>query len=283
MAKTAVMKVWNVELGLAVHIKAPNGKYVVIDLGSTQGVSPIQDLWLKKVGYMVLTHPHHDHFSDIQNIELARPDVLWRVKDYTREELLEGVREQDKADFEKYCDLNESYNVSLSSEEKPETGNPFDGMTVRVYRAHNCDKKNKNNLSGIVIIKLGNAKVVVCGDNEEDSFKELMQKQEFKDAVSEAWVLVAPHHGRESGYNEGFVSLVNPYITIISDTKKGETSVSEKYSQKSIGLKVWKEGEEVPTLRKCLTTRSDGNIRVEFGESDDPNKIGRLLVTIGVE
>ena len=47
MAKTAIMKVWNVELGLAVHIKAPNGKYVVIDLGSTQkrithGVTNVQ-------------------------------------------------------------------------------------------------------------------------------------------------------------------------------------------------------------------------------------------------
>ena len=34
MAKRATMKIWNVELGLAVHIKAPNGKYIVIDLGS---------------------------------------------------------------------------------------------------------------------------------------------------------------------------------------------------------------------------------------------------------
>ena len=282
MAKTAVMKVWNVELGLAVHIKAPNGRFVVIDLGSTQGVSPIQDLWFRKVGYMVITHPHHDHISDIQNVDYADPKVLWRVRDYTREELLEGVSEQDKADFEKYCDLDDRYNGSVSLEEKPETGNPFDGMTVKVFRAYNCGKDNKNNLSGIVVVTLGNVKVIVCGDNEEDSFKELMQKQEFKDAVKEALVLVAPHHGRESGYCEEFVTLVSPFITIISDTKKGETSVSEKYSDKSSGWNVWKEGENSPTFRKCLTTRSDGNIEVEFGESDDPNKIGRLTVTVGV-
>lgn len=29
MAKTAIMKVWNVDLGLAVHIKAPNGKSIL--------------------------------------------------------------------------------------------------------------------------------------------------------------------------------------------------------------------------------------------------------------
>lgn len=75
MAKTAIMKVWNVDLGLAVHIKAPNGKYIVIDLGSTKGLSPISYLHGKKVGYMVITHPHHDHFSDILNIGNARPTV----------------------------------------------------------------------------------------------------------------------------------------------------------------------------------------------------------------
>ena len=84
MAKTAIMKVWNVDLGLAVHIKAPNGKYIVIDLGSTKGLSPISYLHGKNVGYMVITHPHHDHFSDILNIGNARPTVLHRCHDYTR-------------------------------------------------------------------------------------------------------------------------------------------------------------------------------------------------------
>ena len=51
MAKTAVMKVWDVELGLAIHIAAPNGKYIVIDLGSKAGVSPLRSLLLKTVGF----------------------------------------------------------------------------------------------------------------------------------------------------------------------------------------------------------------------------------------
>lgn len=94
MAKTAIMKVWNVDLGLAVHIKAPNGKYIVIDLGSTKGLSPISYLHGKNVGYMVITHPHHDHFSDILNIGNARPTVLYRCHDYTRGELMTGILEQ---------------------------------------------------------------------------------------------------------------------------------------------------------------------------------------------
>ena len=34
MARLATMTVWDVQLGLAIHVKAPNGKYIVIDLGT---------------------------------------------------------------------------------------------------------------------------------------------------------------------------------------------------------------------------------------------------------
>ena len=281
MAKTATMKVWNVELGLAVHIKAPNGKYVVIDLGSTQNVSPLTALMFKKVGYMVITHPHHDHFSDISNIGWAKPDVLWRVKAYSREELLSGVREQEKDNFVAYCDFCDSYNGTVPEEDLPSSGNPFDGMKVRVFSTNGCDKENKNNFSAVVVITLGPAKIVVCGDNEKASLTALMQRKDFKDAVKEAWILIAPHHGRENGYHEDFVDTVNPYLTIISDTKKGDTSASDKYSAKSKGIKIRKSDSYFVEERKCLTTRNDGNIEIKFGECDS-NPDGLLIVTTGV-
>ena len=231
---------------------------------------------------MIITHPHHDHFSDIRNIVWAKPDVLWRVKAYSREELLSGVRNQEKDDFVAYCDFCDGYNGTVPEEDLPSSGNPFDGMKVRVFSTNSCDKENKNNFSAIVVIELGNAKVVICGDNENDSLNFLMQRLDFKEAIRNAWILVAPHHGRESGYNNDFVDLVNPYLTIISDTTKGETSATEKYTSKSQGYSVWKLGEYTPTERKCLTTRNDGNIEVVFGESDNPSFSGTLRVTIGV-
>lgn len=75
--------------------------------------------------------------------------------------------------------------------------------------------------------------------------------------------MVAPHHGRESAYHSDFVSLVNPSVTIISDTNKSDASASDKYTKMSRGWKVG--GKE----RYCLTTRYDGDIKVIFGEYDD--------------
>lgn len=278
MAKTATMKVWDVELGLAVHVQAPNGKYIVIDLGSKDGVAPLQSLCYKNVGYMVVTHPHHDHFSDIQNIGYAKPDVLWRVKSYSRKELMEGVQEKDKKDFEKYCDFCETYSGTLTTEKDPSSGTPFNGLTAEVFQTTSCDKANKNNFSGIVVLKLGNAKVVVCGDNEKESLEILMKDDSFKEAIADAYVLVAPHHGRESGYYDEFVAKVRPYLTIISDTSKGTTSVTEKYDAYTKGYSVYNCSTRRNEDRKCVTTRKDGNIFVKFGEIDDPNYSGYLHV-----
>ena len=278
MAKQATMKIWNVELGLAVHIKAPNGKYIVIDLGSTESLSPLQSLRWSEVGFMVITHPHLDHFSDIENINCAKPDMLWRCNSFTRAELLEGARVSDQNKIIQYCDFVESYNRSITPNESPCLGNFFDGLTAQCFATSGCNKNNKNNFSAIVVIQLGNAKVVVCGDNEKESFEILMDNPNFQKAVQNAYVLVAPHHGRESGYYKDFVSLVNPYITIISDTRNVGTSASAKYSEKSQGWNVYNGATKEYSKRYCLTTRQDGNIEVVFGESYDPRYPGYLEV-----
>lgn len=278
MARTASMKIWNVELGLAVHIKAPNGRYIVIDLGSTSNTSPLKALNGKDVGYLVVTHPHLDHFSDIDNIKYIHPDVLWRCKSYTRNELLEEAREFDKGKINRYFDFVDSYNGPLSPHKDPGTDVPFNGLTAELFQTSSCDKSNKNNFSAIVVLKLGNAKVIVCGDNEKESFEKLMTQSDFRNAVKDAWVLVAPHHGRESGYYEEFVDLVHPYITIISDKSGTDTSASQKYNNKSKGYQVNNKLTGGKEDRYCLTTRKDGNIEVIFGETDSFGYIGTLQI-----
>lgn len=276
MAKLATMTVWDVQLGLAIHVKAPNGKYIVIDLGTgTYNTSPLRKRMWDNIAYMVITHPHLDHISDILNFDINSPKILQRAKSLTNEEVMEGVRYCDKAKFEKYCDINDRYNSPVRYDDENNTENPdnYGGLEIQTFSTSACDHSNFNNFSIITIFKFSGIKVVVCGDNEKDSFDVLMRRSDFKDAVRNADVLVAPHHGRESAYHSEFVSLVNPRITIISDTTKSDASAVDKYAQKSRGWKV--RGEK----RKCLTTRNDGNITVEFGESDDPNYYGTLHIT----
>lgn len=283
MARTATMTVWNVQLGLAVHIKAPNGKYIVIDLGTSDynsgNTSPLRKRRWDNIAYMIITHPHRDHIDDILQFDNNAPKILHVATDITNEEVMEGVRDCDREKFEKYCEINNYYNSPVKSDDNNNPHNPdnYGGLDIQTFSTSLCDHSNFNNFSTISVFKLSGIKVVVCGDNEKASLDVLMRGDSFKNAIKNADVLVAPHHGRESAYHSDFVSMVNPRLTIISDTKKIEASASDKYTNMSRGWEVENTmGER--SKRYCLTTRNDGNIQVEFGESDDPNYYGSLYV-----
>ena len=283
MAKQATMKVWDVQLGLAIHIKAPNGKYLVIDMGTgnweSGNTSPLSLLRYKDIHYMIITHPHLDHIDDILHFDDNSPSVLWRATAIKNEEVMEGVRECDKPKFKKYCEINDRYNRSISTDEDPATETPFDGMTVEKYFTTLCDKSNFNNFSPVTIVRLAGIKIVICGDNESSSFDELIKKTGFLDDVSDADILVAAHHGRETGYYKDFVDKVNPRLTIISDSSKSSTTAQTKYTNASRGWDVHNLNSGKDEKRYCLTTRSDGNIEILFGESSTSNN-GVLSVSI---
>lgn len=278
MARQATMTVWDVQLGLAIHVKAPNGKYIVIDLGTgtyeSGNSSPILKRRYDNIAYMILTHPHLDHISDILNFDINQPKILQRPKSLTNAEVMYDVRDCDKDKFKKYCEINDRYNspVRDDDENNPDNSNNYSDLDIQTFSTSACDHSNFNNFSIITVFMLSGIKVVVCGDNEKESLDILMSRDDFQDAVKNADVLVAPHHGRESAYHSDFVSLVNPRITIISDTSKSDASASDKYTSISRGWLV--NGTE----RYCLTTRNDGNIEVTFGETDDPNYYNVLCI-----
>lgn len=284
MAKQAIMKVWDVQLGLAIHIKAPNGKYLVIDMGTgnweSGNTSPLSALRYNDIHYMIISHPHLDHIDDILKFDNNAPSILWRPKSITNDEVMEDVREIDKPKFRKYCEINDRYNGEISAKEDPKTDYPFDGMTVVEYATSFCDKSNFNNFSPVTIVRLSGIKIVICGDNETASFEKLMNKVGFTDDISNADVLVAAHHGRETGYYKDFVDKVNPRLTIISDSSNSSTTAQTKYTNASRGWDVHNHNTCKDEKRYCLTTRNDGNIEIEFGESSDPNYKDVLSVTI---
>ena len=257
------MKVWDVQLGLAIHIKAPNGRYLVIDMGTgnweSGNTSPLSLLRYKDIHYMIITHPHLDHIDDILQFDNNEPTVLWRAKAISNDEVMEDVRDCDKPKFEKYCEINNRFSRAISSDEDPTTETPFDGMTVVKYTTVLCDKSNFNNFSPVTIVCLSGIKIVICGDNETASFEKLMNQTGFSDEIRDADILVAAHHGRET---------------------KSSTTAQSKYTNVSRGWDVHNKNTGKDEKRYCLTTRSDGNIEIEFGESIDPNFKNVLSVTI---
>lgn len=292
MSNTLEIVFWDVQHGHSTYLKTPNGRHILIDLGigsyddKNTLFSPILHLkntWnVRQVDYVGVTHPHLDHIDDILNFDTVNPKIFSRPTHITNAEVMEGVREQDRAKFEKYCEINDRYNSPISDDSPDNLSNEnnWGGVKIKIFSPTTCDKKNFNNHSKVFVFEYLKTKIVVPGDNEKCSFEELMKLESFKEAVKNAELLVAPHHGRESGYYTEFVSLVNPLLTIVSDGRFCDTSANGRYSAMSRGWDVYKKSKNEHTTRKCLTTNSDGEVFASIYPSADTQFKSILSVSI---
>ena len=266
---------WNVQHGHATYIRSPNGKNIVVDLGTGSvgsnqpDFSPLLHLknsWgVRALHQLIITHPHRDHIDDILRIDSLRPTVFTRPKHLTPEEILAGVQRQARPKFDKYIELDQRYiGDPAGSPDDPTDMSKYGGLEMHSFVPKRCPRSNLNNHSVVSSFGFEGIKVVIPGDNEAPSFQELYESQHFQAIMRDADILLAPHHGRASGFDAEFVNLVNPRLTVISDGPFGDTSATSRYSQTSRGWQVQRRSG-LSEFRKCVTTRRDGVIVAEFG------------------
>jgi competence protein ComEC len=121
----------------------------------------------------------------------------------------------------------------------------------------------------VTVIAYAGSKVILPGDNEPPSWKELLESANFRNAISVADILLAPHHGRESAFCSELFDCFNPRLTVISDGPCDTSAVSQ-YGAVTRGWEIHHRGGG-SEIRKCVTTRKDGAIVVKFGYNDGRN------------
>ncbi|WP_293670321.1 MBL fold metallo-hydrolase [uncultured Parabacteroides sp.] len=276
--------IWDVQHGSASYIKSPNGRHIIVDAGlgsyenSDKAFSPLYHLWknygVKQIDYAILTHPHKDHIEDINNLIELTPKVLRRPKHLTRDDIISPqTAKMDIPLYEKYIEFSNKYtsNVSgtMNDPTKPEN---YGGLKIQTFSTVNCATCNLNNQSIISVFSYANSKIVIAGDNESPSYNELFEDISFKNAIKDADILVASHHGRASGYHDEFVKLVKlvkPKLTIISDSSKKETSVVTDYGMISSGWTVFSRTDGSSMKRSTLSTYNDGHIVIKMGYNSE--------------
>jgi beta-lactamase superfamily II metal-dependent hydrolase len=269
----AMFVFWDVQHGNACYISSPIGQNIAIDLGvgSYSGVnktfSPLLYLknnWqVRRLDAALITHPHRDHLDDIGNFDALNPRVLYRPKHLTHEEIRAGNKAEDSEILEKYFDVDNRYSDPIRPEENPFNEKVNGGMLVQYFTPSKCARTNLNNHSIVTVVGFANSKIIIPGDNEAPSWNELLENPHFVAAITGADILLAAHHGREAGYCENIFKYFSPRLTIVSDGRFSDTSATNRYSSKSLGWKVYKRSGGTEE-RKCVTTRSDGVIKVVF-------------------
>ncbi len=279
--------IWDVQHGSAVHMRTPNRLDIVQDLGTgthkggDTNFSPLRHLKNRMdVAYIdgvIITHPHRDHLDDIFNFDYLSPKALYRPTHLSEYEVISANRGEDRHIIDKYLEIDRRYNAPIVSNPflKENNGN----VDFKIFAPTECAHSNINNHSLITVVTYARSRILLPGDNEPESWRELLGNVDFRNAIAGTDVLLAPHHGRDSGFCADLFSYFTPKLVVISDGRYCDSSATDRYDRITSGWTVHRRnGSNVE--KKYVTTRNNGDIVIELGidKSD-----GRPFLSVTVD
>lgn len=182
------------------------GEYMLIDSGEAAAENNVKDylnsLNVKKLDYVVITHPHSDHcggmssvLQDFDTDTIIMPDVSHTTSVW--EKLVDTIKEKDIP--VKKAAAGDTYMLSSCR------------LTVLAPNAESYN--NLNNYSVVLKAVYGDTSFLLTGDAEELSENEMTEKGFDLSAD----VLKVGHHGSNTSTSESFLKKVGPEYAVISD------------------------------------------------------------------
>jgi beta-lactamase superfamily II metal-dependent hydrolase len=205
----------------------------------------------KHIFRYIQTHPDLDHMRGLAALRDAGYKItnFWDTMHLKQPEFFS---QSDKENWEQYQFLRSGTDCKVlklyrGSQKKfwSEDGLEILAPTSELIELANL-KKNWNSLSYVLRLTYCGVRVIFGGDAEEDVWESIV-KHYGNDL--ECDILKASHHGRQSGYYQEAVKLMNPQYTIVSVGKKPSTDAHKRYYHYS---------------NKVLSTRWRGNITLEI-------------------
>lgn len=254
---------WDVEHGLAIWIQTPNGKNFCIDAGhnNENDFCPYKHMKdnysVNQIDYLVISHPDKDHIEGLPSMieNLGRPKVLCRNKTIPDEMKYGSCKSEYQNIFK---ELDTSYTKSVEWEKSPANKNNNGNVFISSFHNTYCDGMTCNNTSIVVFFRYNNVTFVCPGDIEPEGWKELYKNNSktIDEIVDNSIVfLVAPHHGRPSGYCEDMINILHPSLILVSD-KYAKHETASEYYRCATGINL--NGKSV----KSLSTKTKGRIKI---------------------
>ena len=168
-------------------------------------------------------------------------------------------------------DLHNRFTAAIPYKESPTNPDYNGGVRYAVRSLDHGTHVNGTGLQGGAAIEGNNTSLVamllyegvlfVCpGDIEPVGWRELWRRHEasYRALINDAHCrfLVAPHHGRKSGYCKDMLDVIQPHATFISDVW-GDSETHPAFRRDPLGIQ-FPSGETV----KYYTTKRAGRVQV---------------------
>lgn len=230
-------------------IELPEGKTMLIDAGDngTEDViiDYIDELGIKKIDYILATHPHADHIGGMAEIishfdigEIFMPRVQNNTK--TFEDMLEKI---DK----KSLTISSAYEGKIIFD--------YSGVKAEIL----SPKKDKtyeemNNYSAVVKLTAGEKVFLFMGDAEKEIESAILNKDIKAD------VLKVGHHGSSTSSGLAFLKKVSPEYAVIScgaDNDYGHPHKETMNSLEKVAKKVLRTDKSGTIIIRCDGSKLD--------------------------
>jgi beta-lactamase superfamily II metal-dependent hydrolase len=271
------IRVWDVGHGLSVWVNTPNGQNHWIDAGYNPDGDFSPSLHVKEnypqcgsIDLFVLSHPDKDHFDDLDRLI----DCLGRPTVYLGNRSLPDVIKYDSGlfDYQKALRVLETdYTSSVEWANDPMNPECNGGVKVLHGKLDWEVAGNINDSSIVMFYQYSDTLVILPGDIEPAGWRSLWPTIEPIIAPlinsSTFRILIAPHHGRGSGYCQEMFDVLKPSFCIISD-EHGRAATDRRFRENPTGIKF--DGGQIT---KFYSTKSNARAKIVIG----PNGLEALL------
>lgn len=251
------IKIFDVSHGFCSLVTADDGNRILFDCGHNNitGFRPSSYLRSEKIpsiNRFFVTNFDEDHISDLHNI--TTPINIFHVNKSISCSDLENLKRQSGPISSGMQALLNMMNTCGSD---VYGFSEFSDIEIESFNNHYPNFTDTNNLSLVTFIHYGGIHIIFPGDLEKEGWESLFVNPFFRNHLSRVNIFIAPHHGRENGYNEAIFKCCSPDIIIISDESIKYSTQSVDYKKHAKGIP-WDDGN----TRYVLTTRNDGTITI---------------------
>ena len=269
-----VFTLWDVGHGMSIWINTPNGTNHWIDLGRTPEFSPSEHVGhayhVSGIDYLVISHPDADHLEDLPQFRetFGHPRGLLRNKSLPAADMFGQRALQYQRE---YADLHNRFTVPITHAVSPINPNCNGGVRYATHSLDHGTRVNGSTVLGSAVIKGNDTSIVVMllyegvlfvcpGDIEPLGWRELWRRHaaSYRALIDDAHCrfLVAPHHGRKSGYCRDMMEAIQPHATFISDVW-GASETHPAFRNDPLGVR-FPSGDTV----RYYTTKRAGRVQV---------------------
>ncbi|MBR2744881.1 MAG: MBL fold metallo-hydrolase [Clostridia bacterium] len=225
------LRVYCLDVGQGDSILVVNqGKTMLIDastneMGSTV-VKYLKDLGIKKIDYLVGTHPHEDHIGGLDNV----------IKTFDIGTIYMPKKQSNTKTFEDVLNAIKAKNLKVTA---PSIGDKFNvGDAKCEVMAINNDAEDTNECSIVIQMECEGVKYLFTGDADYN-----VEKSRKWDNID---ILKVGHHGSRTSSSKDFLNQIKPKVALISvgkDNTYGHPTESALKRLTNVGAKIYRTDE----------------------------------------